>query len=189
MNIFALSTDPKQAAQWHVNTHVVKMPVESRQMLSCALHTTLPAKKLEALKSSVNLWGYSHPNHPSTLWARSSLSNWRWLRELAYELLVEHEHRYGLHRSEMWSGLRGFPEPPIPDLGLEPFSLAMPDHFKDLDLSPVMKYRVFYANDKSRLFAWKKRLPPAWMPSSILPNALSMQRRFGRLDSPFRENP
>ena len=36
MNIFVLDKDPKQAAQWHVDKHVVKMPLEAAQLLSTA---------------------------------------------------------------------------------------------------------------------------------------------------------
>lgn len=34
MNVFYLSTDPRQAAQWHCDKHVVKMIVEYAQLLS-----------------------------------------------------------------------------------------------------------------------------------------------------------
>jgi hypothetical protein len=36
MNIFYISKDPKQAAQWMVDKHVVKMILESAQLLSTA---------------------------------------------------------------------------------------------------------------------------------------------------------
>ena len=36
MNIFAVSNDPKQSAEWMVDKHVVKMILETAQLLSTA---------------------------------------------------------------------------------------------------------------------------------------------------------
>ena len=38
MNIFVLSKDPKQAAKWHVDKHIVKMPRETAQILCTVRH-------------------------------------------------------------------------------------------------------------------------------------------------------
>ena len=63
MNIFYLDRDPKLAAQMHCDKHVVKMILESAQMLSTAhrfLDTDLYADK-------VGLYKLAHKNHPSTI--------------------------------------------------------------------------------------------------------------------------
>lgn len=44
MNIFYLDNCPRQIAKWLVNSHIVKMPLESAQMLSTA-HRLLDGKK------------------------------------------------------------------------------------------------------------------------------------------------
>ena len=46
MNIFYISEDPVQAAQWMVDKHVVKMILESAQLLSTA-HRLLDGREIE----------------------------------------------------------------------------------------------------------------------------------------------
>ena len=62
MNIFYLDKDPVKAAQVQYNKHVVKMILESAQMLCTAHHVygdpdSVPYKQ-------------AHLNHPSTIWTR-----------------------------------------------------------------------------------------------------------------------
>ena len=38
MNIFALSIHPPEAERWHVDKHIVKMPIETVQMLCTVRH-------------------------------------------------------------------------------------------------------------------------------------------------------
>ena len=52
MNIFALSPVPEVAAKWHCDKHVVKMILESAQMLSTA-HRILDGK--ESKRPSVSV--------------------------------------------------------------------------------------------------------------------------------------
>ena len=46
MNIFYLDKDPAKAAKIQYNKHVVKMPLESAQMLCTAHHAVLGASEL-----------------------------------------------------------------------------------------------------------------------------------------------
>ena len=71
MNIFYLDKCPKKAAQVQYNKHVVKMILESAQMLCTAHHhyghsDNVPYKK-------------AHYNHPSTIWARENHYQYQWL--------------------------------------------------------------------------------------------------------------
>ena len=64
MNIFYLHKDPVKAAQYQYNKHVVKMILESAQMLCTSHHyygngDNVPYKK-------------AHYNHPSTIWVREN---------------------------------------------------------------------------------------------------------------------
>ena len=69
MNIFALDNDVKVAAQWHVDKHVVKMPLETAQMLCTARHEL--GEKPESIPYKV-----AHKNHPCTIWCRNSSENY-----------------------------------------------------------------------------------------------------------------
>ena len=153
MNIFVLDTDVEKCAQYHVDKHVVKMILESAQMLSTA-------------NRSVGLdEGYkeTHVNHPCNIWLRESLANWHWLRDLTYELHKEWKYRYNhpeskTHKSfEVVSKLS---HPNLPDIEMTPFKLCMPDEFKTDDV--VNSYRTYYMIDKNHLASWKKRGQPEW---------------------------
>ena len=71
MNLFYLDRDPVEAARMQCDRHVVKMILETAQMLSTA-HIELDGKQV-AYKAT-------HKNHPSTVWVRSSslAYNWTW---------------------------------------------------------------------------------------------------------------
>jgi hypothetical protein len=71
VNIFYLDKCPYKAAEVQYNKHVVKMILESAQMLCTAHHV---------LGSSVNIpYKAAHINHPSTIWVRENSSHYDWL--------------------------------------------------------------------------------------------------------------
>ena len=82
MNIFVLDESPVVSAKYACDKHVVKMILESAQML-CAIHPegTAPYKR-------------SYYNHPCTKWARESFENYDWLIRHAYALCAEYSRRY-----------------------------------------------------------------------------------------------
>mgnify|MGYP001191264200 CR=1 FL=1 len=72
MNIFYLSSCPEKAAQYQYNKHVVKMILESAQLL-CTAHNLLDGSDADVPYKS------THKNHPSAVWARQSSANYSWL--------------------------------------------------------------------------------------------------------------
>lgn len=153
MNIFVLDLDPEAAARFHVDKHVVKMPLETAQLL-CSVHHVLGSADDVPYR-------LTHRNHPCATWARKSLSNYRWLVRLGMALCREYTHRYGrTHKSQAvieWCRDR---EPDLPDCGLTPFAQAVPEEHKSPDA--VWAYRRYYMADKKRMASWKKRQPPPW---------------------------
>lgn len=93
MNIFILDRNPEQAARDHCDKHVVKMILESGQLLATAHHLAMPSKRMPPIKAT-------HHNHPCSVWVRVSLDNYRWLARLAVELVNEYEVRYG--KAQRW---------------------------------------------------------------------------------------
>ena len=75
MNIFYLDRNPVIAAQMMCDKHVVKMILESAQMLSTA-HRVLDG---DDRANETGLYKMAHKNHPSTIWVRASSENYRWL--------------------------------------------------------------------------------------------------------------
>ena len=66
MNIFYLDSNPRLAAEYQCNKHVVKMILETAQLLSTA-HRVLD----EGCNISPLLYKATHKNHPSAIWVRS----------------------------------------------------------------------------------------------------------------------
>lgn len=141
MNIFFLHFDPELAAQFHCDKHVVKMILESAQLLYTAHHvigtTGLP---LDAYKKT-------HPNHPCGIWVRESSYNYKWLCKLGYWLCKEYTYRYGkVHKTEHHIEWLMNNVPNIPDRGMTEIRQAMPDEYKLPH--PVNAYRNYYNKNK-----------------------------------------
>lgn len=86
MNLFYLHHDPVEAARMQCDRHVVKMILETAQMLSTA-HNELDGIQV-AYKST-------HKNHPSTVWVRSSAAAYEWAFTHMMALGREYTKRYG----------------------------------------------------------------------------------------------
>ena len=152
MNIFVLDTDPAIAAAYHCDQHVVKMILESAQMLCTALH----------IHGVATPYKPTHMKHPCTIWAAETHSNWLWLRQLAHHLNIEFKKRYqkeANHKS--WDIIESLDETPIPSGPLTPFVQAMPDQYKPAD--PVTAYRQFYREEKASFAQWLHTKTPAWI--------------------------
>ena len=152
MNIFLLDKNLEKCAQYHVDRHVVKMILESAQLL-CSVHHICgelePPYKL------------AHKNHPCSIWCRASLTNYLYLCELGLELSKEYTYRYNKHHKStdviQWC-LNNLPN--IPDIGFTPPALAMPDQYKVDDF--VQSYRNYYIGEKKGFATWKNREIPYW---------------------------
>jgi len=143
MNIFVLDTDPQIAARFMCNKHVVKMILESAQMLCSAFENgEAPYRR-------------AYYNHPCTKWARESKANYEWLLAHAYELCDEYFLRYGkIHKSLDvidWCDNHSH-ELNLPDIGLTTFAQAMPDEYKNDDV--VQAYRDYYNGEKAYFAKW-----------------------------------
>tara|TARA_Y100001963_G_C6662622_1_gene391246 strand:- start:258 stop:740 length:483 start_codon:yes stop_codon:yes gene_type:complete len=151
MNIFAVDTDPKIAAQQLCDKHVVKMILESAQML-CSVFPNGDAPYRRAFY-----------NHPCTKWARESAENYEWLLDHAYAMCQEYTRRYGkVHKSLdaiSWCG-SNYHKLNIPRQGLTKFAQAMPEQYKNS--CGVTAYRSYYNGEKAYFAKWSKRETPSW---------------------------
>jgi len=144
MNIFILDTNPDIAASMQCDKHVVKMVLETAQILSTICGG--PYKP-------------THANHPCVQWAQANQTNFKWLRRHGLALSAEYTLRYGkIHKCE--SVIRSARPPSTLPIGISPFVQCMPDQFKDKD--PVVAYRKYY-HSKASFATWNKdREPPYW---------------------------
>jgi len=154
MNIFVLHRDPVVAAQMQCDRHVVKMVLESAQMLSTAVNVLGGEARYKT----------AHVNHPCSIWARETLGNFIWLYDHGMALAKEYTERYGKrHKSEevIQDCMDEIRPLPLYNLKRTPHPLCMPDEYKTTDV--VESYRSFYIGDKSRFAQWNKTRPaPQW---------------------------
>lgn len=182
MNIFFLDSDPIQAAQWQVDKHVVKMILESAQMLSTA-HRVLDGapievtykvpstekirkKKVWVIDDDRNdiLYSATHINHPSNVWLRQSVENYNWLVEHMFALGEEYTYRYGKKHKTITKVGYELQSPPrnLRDWDMTTMPSCMDAEFIVGD-DPILNYRNYYAKGKAKLHKWKKREAPDWI--------------------------
>lgn len=153
MNIFVLDPDPRTAARMLCDKHVVKMIIESAQIL-CTVGRQ---------RGFNTPYRSTHARHPCTLWAGESKSNWNWLIEHSLEMCAEYTRRYGRVHKTLgvieWCANSNIG--PTADRGLTPHPLAMPAIFKTAD--PVESYRNYYLGAKSKFAKWKLGAPEWWI--------------------------
>ena len=149
MNIFYLDSDPVKAAQIQYNKHVVKMILESAQMLCTAHHcygssiqkTNVPYKQ-------------AHLNHPSTIWARRSRTTYMWLYDHMIALGKEYTKRYGKEHLTITKCRDFLSIPPTHIQGdewVEP-PQCMPDQYKVPGCS-ITAYWNYYEQEKHTVAA------------------------------------
>ena len=143
MNIFHLHKNPKTCAEYHCDKHVVKMILETGQMLSTAYR--------RHFGDNDDLYKTAYPRHPMTVWVGNSGGNFSWTMKLLEHLLEQYTLRYNkIHTTSRifnllntkhtyWKDLTGdFLDPP----------LCMPDDCKR-DCY-IFSYRKYYKEYKLR---------------------------------------
>ena len=164
MNIFALDFDPRTAARYHCDKHVVKMILESAQLLSTA-HHVLDGGDL-ARQNVPGILKPTHVNHPCARWVRDTRGNYEWTWQLMAALCAEHTRRWPghTHRYAYENGLLGHLHTVplhIPERPLELFAQAMPDEFQQPD--SIQAYRDYYMGAKRAMAQWRAPAePPPW---------------------------
>jgi hypothetical protein len=159
MNIFYVDKDPYKSAQYLCDKHVVKMILESAQLL-CTAHHVHPYFKLPSF-----LYKPTHKNHPSAVWVRQSLKNYLWLGSHANGLCKEYTYRYGkVHKTQAvidWLS-KHYPDIRYTDFTEPP--QCMPDEFKVINDS-VSAYRNYYKLGKMPIIdcRWTRREQPDWI--------------------------
>lgn len=181
MNVFLLDPDPGICATYHCDKHVVKMVLESAQILCSALW------KLEVFNDRCCeklggkwfyfpecgaehlIYGATHLNHPLVDWA-TDLRNWVYLRRLGRALALEYRYRY----EKDHASLEVINHLPIPEMKVHDpsyFHLAIPTepHIMDTVFSwgdAIHIYRRYYKTKQNKFnMNWTKREVPSWFTS------------------------
>jgi hypothetical protein len=162
MNIFILDNDIEKCAQAHVDKHVVKMILESAQLL-CTAVNYYAGEQVTPYKTS-------HVNHPCAVWVREELSNFCYLLDLMNALNKEYRRRFNkqnnhksvdvLVKSNIWDlAMKYYPYEIKP---LTPFAICMPEEYKVVG-DAVQSYRNYYNGAKRDLHKWTNREKPEWI--------------------------
>lgn len=151
MNIFITSEDPWESARVLPDKHIVKMPLETCQMLSIVAsnkwghgYGDLPRKDGTPYKTDKGAFR----NHPCTIWANETIENARWLIAHGLGLCHEYTTRYGKVHScypTLVTADDIFPNATPDDHS--PFVRAMPDCFKhDTSITTIEAYKMYIAS-------------------------------------------
>ena len=175
MNIFYLHKDPIQNAKWHIDKHIVKMPIEYAQLMSTA-HRLLDGEMYlgkTAIGRNIKRWRLhderedilykaSHINHPSAIWVRESIENYFQMYKLYMAVLAEFTNRYGkIHGSSKPSIALIRPPSNIPMVKGTQLPQCMPEICK-VKNNPILAYRNYYIVEKNSFASWKNREIPEW---------------------------
>ena len=164
MNIFYLHEKPYPCAVMHCDKHVVKMVLESAQMLSTA-HRILDGDEFADRNS---LYKAAHVKHPSSIWVRQSAKNYQWLVDLWYNLGQEYSLRYEgrIHKSATLGALTTLPVNISQDAEFTPPPQCMPDEYKQEDT--VQAYRDYYCGEKASFACWHVYPnAPSWFNNNV----------------------
>ena len=169
MNIFVTNPDPSVSAQCLPDKHIVKMPLETCQMLSIVCseewgHDYGKIYRNDGQPYQTKKGAFR--NHPCTIWANDTLENAWWLLTHGLALCAEYTHRYGkIHSCQRPLQETTHLLPSADYTKHTPFVFAGPDeykHDKSIDIFTAYKYYIAskpwvssnYLRDPSRKPIW-----------------------------------
>lgn len=166
MNIFFLAYDPATCVAQYLNKHLIKMILETAQLLCTAVWELDP----DAAREIEGIYRPTHRNHPSAIWARASKVNWTWLRDLGLAMNREYSRRYskgGVVKSHKSAEVIRQLVCPLDDE--TPFTAppkCMPDQYKvggSDTISTIQSYRNYIRLGKADIHDWKGATRPSWI--------------------------
>ena len=171
MNIFHLDKSAEVSALYHCDKHVVKMILETGQMLSTAYQRHCGIDE--------ELYKPAYPHHPMTIWVGDSLGNYMWSIDLLGHLLNQYRHRYHnrIHKTgRILNNLICLNDKIKDKFEYQNFlipPLCMPDEYKTLvridednatdEFDYIQSYRNYYVGEKKRFAKYTSVDTPDFM--------------------------
>ena len=165
MNLFILDQNPRTAARYYCDKHVVKIILESFQMMGSAVrrHGAID-EQMPLTKAGKPLKG-GYSNHPVTRWVGETRGNYDWTFQHVMELSREYTRRYDkIHAchhkiaGDLYQGLAHL----IPPGSVTDFALAMPEDYKSDNA--ILSYREYYKFKEGQIkMTWTNSKKPEWM--------------------------
>ena len=176
MNLFLLHLKRKTNARMHCNRHVVKMVLETTQLL----WTAVWMGGTDMTRFEMTPYRKTHVWHPTSIWVRESPKNWAYALAFGLQLCKEYTRRYHKHHKceahlRYLRRLGYFPPVETREIkkqrgdmgnGCTPFPLAMPEECmlegSDGRWDPVRSYSKYYEMKRAE---WKtNKRPMKWEP-------------------------
>ena len=145
MNIFATSYNPVQCALWLDDKRVVKMCLETAQMLSTGIHI--------CGGDTSGIYKPTHVNHPSNVWARQTQGNYEWLCKhgvalcRVYKAVYLKDHKCLPIINKCLSLISCIPEGSLTEFA---------------NCAANLDYKLSYKQEKDVTLAYKKYLTKRW---------------------------
>ena len=173
MNLFFLHSDPSICAQQHCDKHVVKMLLETTQILYTSFYINNCIHLLPDFA-----YRKASPAHPTVIWVSLCISNWNYALHLAINLSHEYTLRYkrvhscDKHINFLKNIVPDFPEKKNPYKpttklayfpGTTPVPLAMPED--SMRSTAILSYRSYYMIHKKHFAKWNYSPIPLWFTS------------------------
>ena len=168
MNIFFLHTDPVLSAQYHCDKHVVKMILETAQILCTSVDAPTPYRS-------------THMNHPCVQWVKEDATHFQWTYLLGRSLCAEYAYRYDrkhvceekifdwMHkeghfcfsgeRGSLYKSFRRAPAQAMPEAHRHALKGSVIEDCEGV----VNSYRKYYIHDKRALLSYTLREEPPWI--------------------------
>ena len=175
VNIFYLDENPNLAALYHGDKHVVRMVLETAQILSTA-HHVLDGNDNRSSQQALDrgLYRPSHFNHPTVQWVRELSDHYTWTWKFFVSLCDEFEFRRQGKRHKSSQLIKPLQQPPknitkvsYPETKFNSPPLVMPEEFQRDD--PVESYRDYYFSKWQQgivSYDWGREMPD-WLKERI----------------------
>tara|TARA_R100001082_G_C4316746_1_gene139266 strand:+ start:189 stop:686 length:498 start_codon:yes stop_codon:yes gene_type:complete len=158
VNIFYFYECPVLSAIAQPDKMLVKMPLETAQML-CTAHRELDG---DEYADANGLYKRAYWNHPCNIWARETSGNYNWLYKHFISLCNEYQFRYGRQHAsliKLEDVLK--PHPVNITIGdMTPLAQAMPEEYKHANA--IVAYRNYCINEKHYAKWERGRTKPFW---------------------------
>lgn len=192
MNLFLLALNTPEAVAALCDKHVVKMILETAQILYSVWHVRSPLPEDLTLQE-IPAYRKTHVNHPICKWARDSIYHYEWTCMYGLLLCKEYTHRYGkIHKTQFhierlyaW----GFPSKTLDEPIIKKKSkqwihakTGIPYHFDYFPLcmdencyvfdnngyNAVLSYKKYYQTKQDKFkMVWTNSEIPSWFKNHI----------------------
>lgn len=157
MNIFILDSDIQKNVQYLPDKHIIKMILESTQILSSSYYNLNIEKEI-----SFPIYKKTHLKHPCCQWVLESKENFLWLQFYVFLLNEEYKYRFNhFHNHKSFEICKNFIVPnTLPNKNLTPFKKVVPLEFQKLET--IKAYREYFKVYKNHIKKYSKRDFPEW---------------------------